>query len=179
MPSLITKRGLKRWRGTIVFRGERRDKLFPDATKKMYRKAVLWEKETQKKLEKEQTATGYLTILKWAERYLDFAQERFAVKTYKEKKYALSRLCKSFQPELPVENLSPPMALAFLRIQAKKRSGNASNKDRKNLSVAWEWGRKYLNEFPKDDPEEKKIIDFIAGMTDNYALQLFKKITLI
>jgi len=159
MPSLITKRGLKRWRGTVMFKGERRDKLFPDATKKTYRKAVQWEKEIQKELAKTQTAMGCLTILKWAERYLDFVQERFASKTYGEKKSALSRLCKSLKPELPVENLSPSMALAFLRTQAKERSGNASNKDRKNLSAAWEWGRKYLNEFPKDDVNPFRSVD--------------------
>ena len=150
MPSLITKRGVKRWRGTVMVSGERRDRLFPDATKETFRKAVLWEKETQKELEETQTGMGCLTILNWAGEYLDFAGERFAVKTYKEKKYAFSRLCKFFEPELPVEKLFPPSVFAFLRTQAKERSGNASNKDRKNLSAAWEWGRKYLNDFPRD-----------------------------
>jgi len=159
MPSLITKRGLKRWRGTVMVKGERRDKLFPDATKKSYREAVLWEKETQKELEKTQTAIGYLTIFDWSTHYLDFGRERFAEKTYKEKKYALSRLCKSFKLELPVKNLSPSIALAFLRTQAKERSGNASNKDRKNLSAAWEWGRKYLNHFPRDDVNPFRSVD--------------------
>jgi len=142
-----------------MVRGERRDKLFPDATKKSYRNAALWEKETQKKLEKAQIAMGCFTIFDWAEEYLDFARERFAVKTYKEKKYAFSRLCKSFKPQLPVENLSPSTALAFLSTQAKKRSGNASNKDRKNLSAAWEWGRKYLDGFPKDDVNPFRSVD--------------------
>jgi integrase len=139
--------------------GERRDKLFPDATKESYREAVLWEKETQKELEETQTAMGCLTIFDWSEEYLDYAKERFAVKTYKEKKYALSRLCKFFIPELAVENLSPSMVLSFLRTQAKARSGNASNKDRKNLSAAWEWGRKYLNDFPKDSINPFRSVD--------------------
>lgn len=39
--------------------------------------------------------------------------------------------------------------------------------------------QKYINTYPENDSEEKRILDFIAGMTDNYALQLFKKITLI
>lgn len=159
MPSLIMKRGRKRWRGTVMVRGERRDKLFPDATKKSKRKAVLWETETQKELEKTQTAMGCLTIFKWAGEYLDFAGERFAVKTYGEKKYTFSRLCKYFKPELPVNNISPSVTLAFLRAQAKNRSGNASNKDRKNLSAAWEWGRKYLNDFPKDDVNPFRSVD--------------------
>jgi hypothetical protein len=50
---------------------------------------------------------GCLTIFNWAEEYLDYARERFTDKTYQEKKYALSRLFKSFKPELPIENLSP------------------------------------------------------------------------
>jgi dGTPase len=35
----------------------------------------------------------------------------------------------------------------------------------------------YINPYPKDDPVALRIIDFIAGMTDNYALSLFRKIT--
>ena len=35
---------------------------------------------------------------------------------------------------------------------------------------------KYINTFPEDDSREERIIDFIAGMTDNYALQLYKNI---
>lgn len=30
------------------------------------------------------------------------------------------------------------------------RSGYSTNKDRKNLSAAWEWGRKYIDGFPND-----------------------------
>ena len=36
----------------------------------------------------------------------------------------------------------------------------------------------YINPYPKDDPVQTRIIDFIAGMTDNYAMNLFRKITL-
>ncbi|MDY0296578.1 MAG: deoxyguanosinetriphosphate triphosphohydrolase [Acidobacteriota bacterium] len=34
----------------------------------------------------------------------------------------------------------------------------------------------YINPWPENDPEERRIIDFIAGMTDNYAINLFKSI---
>jgi dGTPase len=37
---------------------------------------------------------------------------------------------------------------------------------------------RYINPFPEDDPVPVRIIDFIAGMTDNYALDLFRKISL-
>ncbi|MCX6556526.1 MAG: deoxyguanosinetriphosphate triphosphohydrolase [Candidatus Aminicenantes bacterium] len=36
----------------------------------------------------------------------------------------------------------------------------------------------YINPFPEEDPLALRIIDFIAGMTDNYALDLFREITL-
>ena len=144
MPSLIMKRGQERWRGTVMVKGERRDKLFPDATKKSYRKAVLWEKEEREELEESLIDIGFWTIFQWSEEYLDFAQERFSAKTYQEKKSALSRLCKFYDPDLTITDINPSMALNYLRVQAKKRSGYASNKDRKNLSAAWEWGRKYL-----------------------------------
>lgn len=37
---------------------------------------------------------------------------------------------------------------------------------------------KFIHPFPKDDSVERRIIDFIAGMTDRYALKLFQKIFL-
>ena len=36
----------------------------------------------------------------------------------------------------------------------------------------------YVNPYPKEDPVAARVIDFIAGMTDNYALNLFRKFTL-
>ncbi len=36
----------------------------------------------------------------------------------------------------------------------------------------------YINPYPKEDPVAVRIIDFIAGMTDNYALNLFRKMML-
>jgi len=159
MPSLIMKRGQSRWRGTVMVKGERLDKLFPDATKKSERKAILWEEEKREELEQDLITMDSWTIFQWSEEYLDFAQERFSVKTYQEKKSVLSRLCKFYDPDLRITDINPSMALNYLRIQAKERSGYASNKDRKNLSTAWDWGRKYLNGFPKDDINPFKAVD--------------------
>lgn len=36
----------------------------------------------------------------------------------------------------------------------------------------------FINPYPGNDPVERRIIDFIAGMTDRYSLNLFKSITL-
>jgi len=38
---------------------------------------------------------------------------------------------------------------------------------------------KFINSYPEFDSVEIRIIDFIAGMTDNFAVELFKNITLI
>jgi dGTPase len=36
----------------------------------------------------------------------------------------------------------------------------------------------YINPYPADDPVSVRVIDFIAGMTDNYALNLFSRLAL-
>ena len=90
---------------------------------------------------------------------MDDAKERFAKKTYQEKKSALSRLIKAFGDDFTVNDVSPALALNFLRIQAKERSGYASNKDRKNLATAWSWGRKYLYGFPQADLNPFQAVD--------------------
>ena len=36
--------------------------------------------------------------------------------------------------------------------------------------------KEYIEKFPEDDSLEKRVIDFIAGMTDRYALNLYKKL---
>ena len=36
--------------------------------------------------------------------------------------------------------------------EARERSGNAANRDRKNLIAAWNWARKYLVGWPRENP---------------------------
>ena len=43
-------------------------------------------------------------------------------------------------PELPVTELSKTTAFNYFQKQRKVRSGNAANKDRKNLCAFWTWG---------------------------------------
>ncbi len=157
MPGLITKRGKKRWRAQIMVNGILRQKLFPNATKKSYRDAVAWESETKKLLESE-TDTDSWTLLDWANEYLDYSNERYAQKTYKEKRSVFERLIRVFSPEMHVLDLSPAKCMSFLRKQASARSGYAANKDRKNLAAGWEWGRTYLAGFPQDDLNPFKAV---------------------
>jgi hypothetical protein len=39
----------------------------------------------------------------------------------------------------------PALALAFLQQSYDQQSGYSANRDRNNLSRAWEWGRKFLD----------------------------------
>jgi len=112
----------------------------------------MWEEEQKKVLAKMPTATVSLTLLNWANQYLDYAKERHALVTYKEKFRAFRELLKSLPPASLLEDLDVPKVFQHLRVQAKKRSGNAANKDRKNLATAWGWGRKYLPVFPGGNP---------------------------
>lgn len=150
MPSLITKRGTKRWRGTIMVKGQRRDRLFPDNSKETYRQAVLWEKKEKERLEQELTVTDCLAAIDWAEQYLDYVKNRFVETTYKEKRAAFAVLFQSISCDLALVSMVPAVVMKHLMKQADTRSGNAANKDRKNLAAGWEWGRKYLDGFPQD-----------------------------
>jgi integrase len=48
-------------------------------------------------------------------------------------------------PTAPVRKLKPADVMAYILDQKEARSGNAANKDRKNLVAAWNWGMKYMN----------------------------------
>lgn len=147
MPGLITKRGKKRWQGSVMIEGLRKQKLFPDATRKSKRAAQKWEEETREQLEADLTSMESLMVLEWANKYLDYASSNFNIKTYKEKKSAFRRLG-DFFGDVKVDSITPSRAMEFLRKEFENRSGNASNKDRKNLVAAWNWASKYMDGFP-------------------------------
>jgi len=170
MPSLIRKRGKNRYRASVMVKGVYRQKLFPDSAKKSFREAVIWETETRETLIKElsQTNSVFLTVIEWANEYLEEAQNRFVDKTFKEKKSAFKRLIlfAEIEPECPVKMLSLDVCRKFLNHQSKIRSGYAANKDRKNLGTAWNWGIEILHGFPasknpfhaiKKYPEKRSI----------------------
>jgi integrase len=170
MPSLIKKKGVLRYRASIPIPGikdQRRQKMFPDNSKESYKAALRWEEETRKKLEKEKVVTGYIESGTWAENYLDSAEGRFVEKTYKEKQSAFKRLFEfdAIAPEMNIADLvvskisDKSLAHKFLEAQFKIRSGNAANKDRKNLSSAWEWGKKHLYDFPRDLPNPFYVVE--------------------
>lgn len=169
MPSLINKRGQRRWKGAVMVKGKRVEKLFPDNSMDTKRQAVLWEKETKEQLLHQLTVTDCLTLLNWAEEYLDYSNEKHNVKTFKEKKGVFKQLVRFFGPYIPLRDMNPSMALKYLIAQKRSKSGNKSNKHRKNLATAWKWGRKYMMGFPKEIPNPFREVDkFSSEETKRY-----------
>lgn len=94
-----------------------------------------------------------VTVLEWANEYLDFAKERFSDKTYNEKRKACAGLLRELghSSGSDVCSLSLPAVMSALRARSRRDGGNAANKDRKNLSAGWEWGVKFLG-LPESNP---------------------------
>lgn len=149
MPYKKTKNGKVRWVGTVMLNGRRKNRIFD--TKQ---EAKTWEVEMH--------SVGELTVtpslLKWAEEYLDYAT-KFSPKVYNEKCGVFRRFFRFIKPDTKADKMIPRFALEFLQKQNKARSGNAANKDRKNLVAAWNWGIRYLD-LPKPNPFE--LVDKFA-----------------
>ncbi len=90
---------------------------------------------------------GCLSLHDWATEYLNYAEASFVIKTYKEKKSAFKRLIGALG-DIPVQDITTHQAWKFLMRESETRSGNAANKDRKNLAVAWKFGIQYIENFP-------------------------------
>ncbi|MCJ2165226.1 MULTISPECIES: site-specific integrase [unclassified Pseudodesulfovibrio] len=137
-----------KWRGVKIIDYEKRTKTF-----KTERQAIRWEEDQTVELWKtEQENISYPSLAEWSVEYLEYAEEKFVPKTLKEEKVpAFNRLFEFVSSALTVDRLSVADCQRMLMTQAKHRSGNAANKDRKNLLAAWNWGIKVLK-LPKDNP---------------------------
>ncbi len=147
MPYKRMKKNKVEWVADVMRQGKRYFKIFETRAK-----ALDWESATRNAPEEELTTpTASLTLIEWATKYLEYAEVRFVKKTFKEKKAMFKTFFKTVDSSMPVENLRPFQVLNYLRAQAKKRSGYAANKERKNLMAGWNWGIKYLN-LPAPNP---------------------------
>lgn len=133
----------KPWLAQIMINGKPKRKSF--AIKK---DAINWEVNQKKKVV---SLTSTVSLGEWAIRYLDFAKSKFSPKTYSEKVSVFKLFFNTFDKDMPADKLTSVSILGHLKKQNDKRSGNAANKDRKNLAAAWTWGVRYLG-FPKDNP---------------------------
>jgi len=136
------------WLGQVVVNGKQTRKQFTSK-----QAALKWEvEEKERLLSLNQTGPIPTVCLHdWATAYLDFAKSRFSEKTYHEKCFVFREFFLSVEPHCAVGCLSANEVRLFLEKQAKQRSGNAANKQRKNLKAAWQWGIKFLG-LPKDNP---------------------------
>lgn len=156
MPSLITKRGKKRYLGTVWVDNQRGPtRLFPDDSKKSYRAAIEWENTERERIRRElakaETGTAFLSVEQWVDDYLDYiVQHNYATITYQEKKAAFERLAaaSAVNADMPVADIDRFLCAEFLNNQMTTRTGNAVNKDRKNLGAAWQWGRENFRDWP-------------------------------
>ncbi|MCL2122824.1 MAG: tyrosine-type recombinase/integrase [Desulfovibrionaceae bacterium] len=148
MPSKIMKDGRTRWKGRVQKNGLIKQKLCNTRAE-----ALEWEAQ-ERKADWEAATDTVCSLKDWAEKYLDHAG-KYDRKTYNEKRQALRELFAArtgksrtaqqiVNPLAPVGSLTPGKVLAALKVQFESRSGNAANKDRKNLIAAWNWGIKYL-----------------------------------
>lgn len=172
------KDGRVRWKGRVQQNGRIKQKLFNSKTE-----ALKWEAEERQKDWTAATDTA-CSLKDWAEKYLDHAG-KYDRKTYNEKRQALRELFAAkagkgkaaqqiVNSTAPVTSLTPGKVLAALRVQFETRSGNAANKDRKNLVAAWNWGIRYLG-LPTPNPcqvekfPEKRHPRYVPGEADFWA----------
>lgn len=137
------------WTGQRIINGKRQRKSF--LTKK---EALLWESERLPMSVEQETLT--VCLLDWATEYLRHAEQNFTGKTFDEKRIAFRQFFASpaINPKESANRLTALQVQKALQMQSVNRSGNAANKDRKNLSAAWSWGVKFLH-LPVDNPFSK------------------------
>ena len=150
MASKIKKNGRIRWVGRVQKQGVIRQKLLDSKTE-----ALAWEAE-QRKADWSRTDTD-CSLIEWANKYLDYSK-RFRTRTYIRKRSAFKVFFsakkgnkKLINPNSSAKLLSPSAVLEVLELQARNRTPNAANADRKELVAAWNWGIKYLN-LPQPNP---------------------------
>lgn len=145
MPYYNAQRG--QWMAQVVFNGRKlRSQHLTKAAAKQ------WEADKKKVLEQILPAPVSITLLELSARYLEHARVRFSRKTIHEKELAFRLLFESVSPSLPAAELCKGDVLAHFARQSQVRSGNAANKDRKNLAAAWTWAFEHLPDFPERSP---------------------------
>jgi integrase len=135
------------WIGQVKISGRKKRKLC--TTKKQ---ALEWEAEQRKQ---KVLLTNTVSLAEWAIKYLDFSRETHAQKTYKEEKQpSFKRLFKysGFHKNEPVEVITPESIRVYLRKLARYYEASTVNKDRKNLSAAWNWAIKNRMKVPPFNP---------------------------
>ena len=157
-----------RWRAAVKFDGIRKTKFFDKK-----REAEVWEKEMLAVLKQSShvgkdlciaTPLSDLTVQEWLHSYVDSQSGIVSMKTFKEKALCRDMFLEQYAGKgrtlkkgggrgcLMIAQLNPLVAQQYFKSERKLgRSGNAVNKDRKNLIAAWNWGVEYYG-FPAENP---------------------------
>ena len=169
MPTLDKRSKNPRWKGVVTVHRNRKERRFPDDSQKSYRAAVQWEEEKRKEMMEKQTKVDTVcSVATWLNNYLDYSKESQSSKTYDEKLATCKRFAKFIGKETLVSDIDTSKGMEFLRGQFKKRTGYATNRDRKNLSAAWGWGRKYVPGFPRNENPFQDIDRFPEVRSPRY-----------
>ena len=150
MPTKTKRRGVIRYRGVVTMDGKIVKKKWFGQGREEQRKAILWEDATKRNLLKEMAynSSEKITLVSWYNKYLDYVESIQSKKTYDEKRSSFKRFLDAFGDTTRVEEIEPVAILDYMSIQASERSGNAANKDRKNLSAGWNWAKEFLTNWP-------------------------------
>lgn len=134
-----------KWRAERMICGQRKTRVF--ATKK---EAKAWEAAQTSESWQPRETIPMVCWLDFLNAYLKMAEERFSHKTFNEKRLAARQSLRVIPPEMDTRKIEAKHGLAIMRIAART-SGYAANKTRKNLSAAWEWGKRYYG-LPAHNP---------------------------
>ena len=171
MPAIIIKRGKRRILASVQVNKIRRSKLFPDASKNSRRAASKWESEMEKELKKRSKMNLTSVLIKnWMLDYLVKIEKKVVFKTFQEKQDAIKRLAafEYIKADMPVDIITERVAKMFLEEQFDHRSGNAANKNRKNLATAWDWGKDRYELWPKHPNPFKAVKKFPEVRSPRY-----------
>ncbi|UJX41096.1 site-specific integrase [Desulfovibrio sp. JY] len=175
MPSLLRRNGTKRWCGAVMVNGQRSSHWLPDASKDSERAAAAWEAAEKVRLKNLQAGVQTIPLVSWT--VLRLATEaglhskvRDSARTYAEKYRVLKRFVLSIGPDTLLEAVDVDAAETFLNKQAETRGGNAANKDRKNLTWAWNWAKKRFRRqgFPGGENPFQAVQRYAENRCDRY-----------
>jgi len=159
-----------RWRAAVKFDGARKTKFFDKR-----KDAELWEKEMLAALKQVilgtdgfvATPLSALTVKQWLDSYVESQHGCVSTKTYKEKVLCRDTFIEQYPGKgrtvkkgggrgcMGIAQITPLVAQHYFKCEREHgRSGNAVNKDRKNLIAAWNWGVQYYG-FPAENPFKK------------------------
>lgn len=147
MPYKLKKNGKTVWMAQVKLNGRKYRRQFQTKAD-----AKAWEVERKNATaEPEEPTIPTTSLLELANHYLNYAV-KFAPKTYSEKRTAFKRFFKSIDPHKAAQDFSKKDALDYLQALFQEKSGYSTNKERKNLAAAWNYGIKFLEGFPTLNP---------------------------